>query len=154
LGPVLGRCFYRERVGPQRRPVQLQIIATTEAGTRAALTEARQLARRLNVVRTVLLVPRIGPQTSAEAPAKDVEAVEDFRQMAGQTGLDVTVRLCVCGRYSEMSRWMLPQDAVVVVGGSRRWWWPTRAQRIADHLERAGRVIVFADESEPAHVTT
>lgn len=138
-------------MGIQRVPVQLQIIATTEEGTRAAISEARQLARRLNVGRAVLLVPRIGPRT-AEAPVKDVEAVEDYRQMAGQTGLDVTVRLCVCGRYSEVSRWMLPHGSIVVVGGSRRWWWPTPAQRIADHLKKAGHEIVFAEESEPDDV--
>jgi hypothetical protein len=136
-------------VDTQRSPVQLQIIATTEEGARAALTEARQLARRLNVVRTVLLVPRIGARTSAEDPSEDIEAVEDYRQMAGQTGLDVSVRLCLCGRYSEVSRWMLPHGSIVVVGGSRRWWWPTPAQRIADHLKRAGHAIVFAEESEP-----
>jgi hypothetical protein len=67
--------------------------------------------------------------------------------MAGETGLEVTVRLCVCGRYSEVFQWMLPRGALVVVGGRRRWWWPTREQRIADQLKRAGHVIVFADAS-------
>jgi hypothetical protein len=136
-------------VGIQRPLVQLHIIATSEEGTRAALTEARQLTRRLNVVRTVLLVPRVGSQGSTESPANDVEAVEDYRQMADETGLDVTVRLCMCGTYSEVSRWILPRGSVVVVGGSRRWWWPTRAQRIADQLKRAGHFIVFAEESGP-----
>ena len=138
-------------MGIQRPSVQLQIIATTEEGTRAALTEASQLARRLNVARSVLLVPRVGPRT-VQAPAEDVEAVEDYRAMVGQTGLDVTVRLCVCGRYSEVSRWMLPHGSIVVVGGSRRWWWPTPAQRIADLLKRAGHEIVFAEESGPDDV--
>jgi hypothetical protein len=128
--------------------VQLQIIATTETGTRAALVKARQLSRRFNANRTVLLIPQIGfSKDFFDGPVKDAAAIEDYRHLAGETGLEVTVRLCVCGRYSEAFQWMLPRGALVVVGGRRRWWWPTREQRIADQLKRAGHVIVFADAS-------
>jgi hypothetical protein len=128
---------------PDGRPMAVQIIATTEAGTRAALLEARQLSRRLNMGRTVLLVPRIGSRGSTGGPVTDAATIEQYRHMAGQTGLDVIVRLCVCGTYGEAWQWMLPQRSLIVVGGRRRWWWPTREQRIADHLKRAGHVTVF-----------
>jgi hypothetical protein len=130
------------------QPVQLQIIATTEPGTRAALVKARQLSRRLSVNRMILLVPRIGSSNASfEGPTKDAATIEDYRRMAGATGLDVIVRLCVCDRYSEAFQWMLPRKALVVVGGRRRWWWPTREQRIADQLKKAGHEIAFADAS-------
>jgi hypothetical protein len=102
----------------------------------------------------VLLVPRIGLHTSAEATPNDADTVEGYRQMAGQTGVEATVRLCLSASCSEVSRWLLPHGSMIVVGGRRRWWWPTRAQRIAEQLKRAGHVIVFADESEPDHVST
>ena len=137
-----------------RPPVQLQVIATTKIGTRAALTKARQLARRLNVARTVVLVPRIGSWVSAGATSNDTDTVKCYREMAGQTGVDATIRLCLTASAREVSRWMLPRGSMIVVGGRRRWWWPTRAQRIAEQLKRAGHVVVFADESEADCVST
>jgi hypothetical protein len=128
------------------RQVPLQVIATTKAGTRAALLEARQLSRRLNIGRAVLLVPwMVSSTTSVEGPPNDAAIVETYRRMADETGVDVNVRLCVCRGYGEVFRWMLPRNSTVVVGGRRRWWWPTREQRIADRLESAGHMVVFAD---------
>ena len=124
----------------------MQVIATTESGTRAALLQARQLSRRLNIGGAVLLVPWIVSSTAPiNGPLNDAELVETYRHMADETGVDVTVRLCVCGGYGEAFRWMLPRGSTVVVGGRRRWWWPTREQRIADRLESAGHMVVFAE---------
>jgi hypothetical protein len=94
----------------------------------------------------ILLVPRMGSSNaSLDGPVADAASIEEYRQMAGETGVDVTVRVCVCGRYGEAFQWMLPRAALVVVGGRRRWWWPTREQRIADQLRRAGHSVAFAD---------
>ena len=71
---------------------------------------------------------------SAGGPVTDAAMIEHYRHMAGQTGVDVTVRLCFCGTYGETLHWMPPPRSVVVVGGRRRWWWPTREQQIADHV--------------------
>lgn len=131
---------------------QLHIIATSEEGTRAALKEARQIIRRLRVERTVLLVPRTKAQAVATSD-EHVDAVENYRKMASETGVDVTVRLFLGSTYLELSRWMLPPGSTTVVGGRRRWWWPTRAQRIADALKRAGHDIIFADASGPGHAS-
>jgi hypothetical protein len=130
------------------------VIATTDEGTRAALSEARHIARRLNVVRPVLIIPRIGsPPPSLDARAADEAVVDDYRQMAQQAGLDVTLRLCASRTYGEALRWMLPRRSIVVIGGRSRWWWPTREQRIADHLKSAGHETVFADASRPSHTS-
>jgi hypothetical protein len=109
--------------------------------------EARHLLRRLSVSGTVLLVPRISSTASIEAPEKDAEIAEDYRRLANETGVDIKVRLCVANRYGDAIQWMLPRHSTVVVGGRRRWWWPTREQRIADQMKRAGHVIVFANAS-------
>ena len=127
---------------------QLHIIATSEEGTRAALREARQLTRRLKVARTVLLVP-CAPAQAIAATDERVDAVENYRQLARETGVDVTVRMCFVSTSLELSRWMLAPGSTTVVGGRRRWWWPTRAQRMAHALKRAGHDIVFVDASCP-----
>jgi hypothetical protein len=130
-------------------PARVHVIVTSDAGTRAALLEARQLARRLDVANVVLLVPRVASSiTSVEAPDVDTAMVERYRRIASLCGVDVIVRLCVCGTLREAFQWMLPRACVVVVGGQRRWWWPTREQRIAALLKKMGHVIVFAEASE------
>jgi hypothetical protein len=131
---------------------QLHIIATSEEGTRAALRAARQLTRRRKVARTVLIVPCTPAQTIA-ATDERVDTVENYRQMASETGVDVTVRMCFGSTCCELARWMLPPGSTTVVGGRRRWWWPTHAQRMADALKRAGHQIVFADASRPDHAS-
>ena len=130
---------------------QLHIIATSGEGTRAALRAVRQLTPRLKVARTVLLVPCPPAQTIATTDER-ADTVENYRQMANETGVDVTVRVCFGSTCRELARWMLPPGSTTVVGGRRRWWWPTRAQRIADALQRAGHQIVFADASGLDHV--
>src|SRR6478672_9120116 len=130
-------------------PAHVQVIATTDAGTRAALLEARQLARRHDVANVVLLVPRVASAiASVEAPDVDTAMVERYRRLASLCGVDVIVRLCVCGTLREAFQWMVPRGCVVVVGGQRRWWWPTPEQRIADLLKKTAHVIVFAEASE------
>jgi len=127
----------------------VQVIATNDAGTRAALLEARRLARRLDRANVVLLVPRIASSiASVEAPDVDTAVVGRYQRIASLCGVDVIVRLCVCGTLREAFQWMLPRGCVVVVGGQRRWWWPTREQRIADLVKKTGHVIVFAEASE------
>ena len=131
-------------------PTQVHVIATTEAGTRAALLEARHVARRLDLAHTVLLVPRVASSiASVEAPQADAALVERYRRIAGDIGVNVVVRLCVCATLREAFQWMLPRGCVVVLGGQRRWWWPTGEQRLADLLRKTGHAIVFAEASEP-----
>ena len=130
-------------------PTQLQVIATTQAGTRAALREAGALARRLNLAKMVVLVPRIARSIgSGGVPDVDAAAVEEYRRIGSGAGVDVVVRVCACGTLREAFQRLLPRGCVVVIGGQRRWWWPTREQRIADVLKKTGHAIVFADTSE------
>jgi hypothetical protein len=120
-------------------PQQVRVIATTEAGTRAALVEAGRVASQLNPSKVVMLVPRLAPSlASIESPDDDATTVATYRQLARRVGVDATVNL----------RWLLPRGCVVILGGRRRWWWPTREQRTADWLKNRGHRIVFADASK------
>jgi hypothetical protein len=123
---------------------QLRVIATTEAGTRAALLEARRLAAD----DTIVLVPRLASSIDAVAsPDDDAAVVERYREIARLAGVNATVSLCICRTVREMLRWMLPTGCVVILGGRRRWWWPTAEQRITDLVRRSGHAAMFADAS-------
>ena len=127
---------------------QLQVIATTDAGTRAALLEARHLARRRPFADIVLIVPRIASSiASLDAPETEAATIEKYRGLASVSGVDATVRLCVCETVRDVVQWMVPRGCTVVLGGQRRWWWPTPEQRIADLVKRSGHRTVFAEAS-------
>lgn len=129
-------------------PQQVQVIATTAVGTRAALIEARRVASQLKLNKVVMLVPRLASSVaSVESPDDDATTVATYRQLARRLGVDATVNLCICRSVREMLQWMVPRGCMVILGGRRRWWWPTREQRTADLLKHRGHLIVFADAS-------
>jgi hypothetical protein len=122
----------------------LQVVATTDEGTRRALDEATRLANGSRV-RVLLLVPHVVPVfRSAGNPTEAVRITNRYRALAADLGANVLVRLCVCRRLDDVFRWMLGPRACVVIGGRHRWWWPTHAERIAFRLKRRGHEVVFA----------
>jgi hypothetical protein len=122
----------------------LQVIATTDAGTRGALAEARRLSPG-STGRVVLIVPRLTSSAMHAGPVDDRRVSAEYRHLAAASGVDAVVRLCVGRSAADVVRWMVSKGTVTVVGGRRRWWWPTRAQRIVRDLERRGHRVVFAD---------
>jgi hypothetical protein len=122
----------------------LQVLATTEEGTRLALAEAMRLAGGADA-RVLLLVPRIVPFLSTPDSRLEAIAIADrYRAIAVEAGVDARVRLCFCRRLDDIFRWMLGPGARIVIGGRRRRWWPTAAERVARRLERQGHHVVFA----------
>ena len=122
----------------------LQVVATTEDGTRRALSEAARLADGSGV-RVLLLVPHVVSFLRTTGDAQEATAIADrYRALAADAGVDARVRLCVCRRLDDVFRWMLGPHARVVIGGRQRWWWPTAAERMADRLRREGRDVLFA----------
>jgi hypothetical protein len=124
----------------------IQVIATTDDGTRTALAEAKRLSTSATHASIVLLVPQLLSSTSAvDGPRETTRVTRQYRHLAEAAGVEVLVRLCVCRRYRDIFRWMLGGPSLVVVGGRRRWWWPTTAQRMASGLRRAGHAVVFTE---------
>jgi hypothetical protein len=124
----------------------IQVIATTDDGTRTALAEAKRLSTTAVPAPIVLLVPQLLSSTSAvDGPRETTRVTRQYRRLAEAEGVEVLVRLCVCRSDRDIFRWMLGGPALVVVGGRRRWWWPTSAQRMASGLKRAGHAVVFAE---------
>jgi hypothetical protein len=127
-------------------PLRVQVIATTEEGTRAALAEAGHLSAHLNPARIVVLVPRMASYlTPPGGPREDGLITEQYRDLISESGVAATVRVCVCRRLADVFRWMVSTRSVIVVGGRRRWWWATPAQQIARDLKKKGHRVVFAE---------
>ena len=134
--------------------LSVYVLATTDAGTRAALASAGTCARGLRA-RVALLVPHVVPYAQAlEHPADpSAFAGERYREAAAALGLDVTIRVCVC-RSEEAVAALLPRDAIVLIGGATRprWLghlgWKTREQRLARRIECGGRRVLFVDRRD------
>ena len=124
----------------------LCVIATTDTGTRLALTTARDLSQGLNL-RVVLLVPHIVPHAlPLEHPADPVTFTEArFRRLAEDTGTDILVRVCICRPETASLEAMLPRQATVLIGGTYRRWWRSQEQRLARRLTTLGHRVLFID---------
>ena len=125
-------------------PLGLQVVATTEEGTRCALAEATRYGNG-TPVRVLLLVPHVIPPFAPAGNAAEAVAITDrYRTIASEAGVNARVRLCVCRRVDDIFRWMLGPGARIVIGGQHRWWWPTAAERLVRRLRRQGHDVMFA----------
>ena len=61
-------------------------------------------------------------------------------QLAGQSTVPVTIELVVARSSEEGYRRALPQPSTVLLGARKRWW-PTREERLAKALTRAGHRV-------------
>lgn len=121
------------------------VLATTEEGTRAALTSAKRLTDGLEA-RIVLLVPRLTSLAVPFDPASEERAaiVEAYRALAASVGADVTVLFCVSQRPDDVVRQMLGRSSLVIVGGRRNALWPSREQRLVRRLTAEGYPVALA----------
>jgi hypothetical protein len=128
------------------RALTLCVLATTEAGTRAALRAAGVLGAGLDPL-VLLFVPRPVPyQEPLEAPsASSAVATRRLRALAEQSALNVQLRVCLCRPDGASLATVFPREATVLVGGSSRRWLPTREQRLARRLTADGRRVLFID---------
>lgn len=124
---------------------EVQVVATTDVGTRCALAEATRFTKEHHSARIVLLVPRVISAFTESSPDDDNRIASTYRQIAASCGADVVVRVCVCRTVAEVVSSMVSKRGLAVVGGTRRWWWPTPAQRLANALKKHGHRVVFAD---------
>jgi hypothetical protein len=133
----------------------IYVVATTLEGTRAAIAAASAVAEGSGTG-AVLFVPWVVPYVEPlDRPSDSVAfGVRNFRRLAEESGIPVTVRVCLCRSSSAAIAAMLPGDSVVVVGGPSRQWWPSREQRLAARLSRSGRRVLFVAEARDGSPVT
>jgi hypothetical protein len=123
----------------------VDVIYTTDAGTRCALQKAWALAEHLGAqVRLIFLyaVPFSLPLT---APAVSLPFLKQkLAGLAGSFPGEASVRIYLCREPIRALRDLLPESSLVVLGGGKRWW-PTRAQRLETRLKKLGHPVIFAE---------
>ena len=132
-------------VGAQARTLSVNVLATTRDGTACALASAKRLIGGLDA-HVVLLVPRLTRFASPFDPSGEERArvIDEYRALAAEVGVHVSVFLCVCRRRDDVVHQMLGRSSLLIVGGRTRRWWRTREERLVSRLSREGYPVVFA----------
>lgn len=124
--------------------LEVSVIFTDIAGTRAALRMAEELALKLRA-RIHLFQPYEVPYAlPLNKPPIRVEFLEaQARELARGTHLNVAVQILLCRDRKRALGVLLKPDSLVVIGGRKRWW-PTPSQKLARALRGAGHDVTFA----------
>jgi hypothetical protein len=139
------------RVGPVREPsapaiLDLQVVFTNTAGTRAALATAGQYARGLDVRITILAAQVVPYPLPLGRPPVPVEFTErTLRSLASEQIVTTSVELYLCRDKNETIRKVLKPDSLVVIGGWKRWW-PAAENRLEKLLRRDGHRVILAND--------
>lgn len=143
------------RVGPVREPyapaaLDLQVVFTDPAGTRAALAAAGRYARGLDARITILAAQVVPYPLPLDCPPVPVEFTErTLRSLASEqivpTEVELAVELYLCRDKNETIRNVLKPDSLVVIGGWKRWW-PAAENRLEKLLRRDGHRVILANE--------
>jgi hypothetical protein len=137
---------------PSRPPVEevgqrlnIAVVFTSVESTLAALKEAGNLANSLGA-RITLVVPQIVPYPlPLESPPVLVEFNENrFRVMATKSPVETSVHIYLCRDRFQTLTSVLKPGSIVVLGGRKRWW-PTKDERLARQLRRAGYEVLFKE---------
>jgi hypothetical protein len=133
----------RSVVDAADQKLNISVVFTSVESTLAALQEAGNLANSLGAQIT-LIVPQVVPYPlPLETPPVLREFNENhFRVMASESPVETSVQIYLCRDRLEALTSVLQSGALVILGGRKRWW-PTREERLARHLRRAGYEVLF-----------
>ena len=133
------------RDAPQLR---VNVIATTEIRTIAALRTAAGLAANLGAQITLIAVEIVPWQLPLHRPPVPVVFLE--RKLcglvceAGILGEEVRIQLCLCRDQPETLRKVVRPHSLVVIGGQNRWWL-RRERNLEKFLTSLGHQVIFAE---------
>ncbi len=125
--------------------LQVDVIYTTDAGTRAALDKAWALAQDLGAqVRLVFIYP-VPYTLSLGNPAVSLSFLKDkLSKLASGYSGEASVHIYLCRDTRRALAEVLSQFSPVVVGGRKRWF-PTKEQRLEKRLRKLGRQVIFEE---------
>ena len=131
--------------GESEHRLDVAVVFTSAAATVLALRKAGALAESLSA-RITLLVPQIVPfPLPLESPPVLLHFSEQrFREIAKESPVETTVHIYLCRDRLETLKAVLAPHSLVVIGGARRWW-PSREERLARQLRRAGHEVVLTE---------
>ena len=125
--------------------LEVSVVFTTTSGTLSALKRAARLAQDLTS-KITLLLPQVVPYPLelTEPPVPTRFNLRRLRAIALQSPLPTDVRLCLCrDRAAAVASQLRPGSLVVL--GTRKRWWPTRDERLAATLRKAGHEVIVVE---------
>jgi hypothetical protein len=144
LGTATGHPSRPIREGADQK-LNISVVFTSVESTLAALKEAGNLANMLGA-RIMLVAPQVVPfPLPLETPPVLVEFNENrFRVLASQSPVETSVQIYLCRDRFETLISVLKPGSIVILGGPKRWF-PTKDERLARRLRRAGYEVIFKE---------
>lgn len=140
-----GRAAGLPTAGEDAWRLDVNVLYTTRSGTLAALKSATRLTASLGTrprVHVLYVVPWTLPlERRALPPGFLAELVSSLGQ---QSSTAISVQVYLCREAGRCVREIFQPHSLIVVGGRKRWW-RTSEQRLAEILERAGHLVIFAN---------
>ena len=122
------------------------VIFTSANRTLKALESARSLAKTLCRPIVVLATPVVPYPLELEEPQVPFNfKIRNFAETAKQYPEDISVVAHPCRDRLEALKQVLPPDSPVLVGIRKRWW-PSRDERLARKLSRAGYNMILVNQ--------
>jgi hypothetical protein len=144
LAPATGRPA-RPIHESANQKLNISVVFTSVESTLIALKEAGNLANSLGAS-IMLVVPQVVPYPlDLETPPVLVEFNENrFRVLASQSPVETSVQIYLCRDRFETLISVLKPGSIVILGGPKRWF-PTKDERLARRLRRAGYEVIFKE---------
>ena len=126
--------------------INISVVFTSVDSTLSALRAAGTLASSLGA-RITLLVPQVVPHPlPLENPPVSAQFNEArFRVIVSRSPVQARVRIYLCRDRTQALKSVLNPGSIVIIGGRKRWCWPTRDERLARWLRRAGHEVIFTE---------
>jgi hypothetical protein len=124
---------------------EITVIYTSTETAPAALTRAGELADRLGasvLILAVQSVPYTVPLDTPPIPFKFSH--RQLCRLAEESSVETEVKAYVCRDEWETLNKVLNPRSLVVIGTVKRWW-PTREEKLARKLRRAGHDVIVAE---------
>ena len=124
----------------------VEVVYTTDGGTRRALEKAWALAQNLGVHVRLVFIYAVPYTLPLGKPAVSLAFLQNkLTKLAGGFSGEASVHIFLCRQASRSLQDALPQSSLVVLGGRRHWLWPTKMQRLEKRLKKLGHHVVFAE---------
>jgi len=133
---------------PDPPQFRLNVLATTEKATVAALRSAARLAANLGAQITLISLEIVPWQFPLEKPPVAVALLEQklycLVYRAGIIGEEVRIQLCLCRDSHQGLQRILQPHSIVVLAESEHWW-SRREHDLKDFLTALGHKVIFVE---------
>ncbi len=133
-------------VRPETIPaLAVDVMYTTDSGTRGALKQAWALAQDLGAHVRLVFIYEVPYTLPLAAPAVSLPFLQEkLVKLAGDFSGEASVHIFLCRDASRALQDVFPETSLVVLGGKKHWW-RSHAQRLERRIRKLGHQVVFAE---------